>query len=97
MDWPNGLCASVLFAQCQRCQFCYEKLKQLDGTGQVPQAYAYCAVNHVFVKAPIDGQLTMKDIMVMIQDRKPVRFSEWLEELRKPKWPQEWQQIFLEY
>ena len=86
-------CVTCYF--CFLCEDCYQKrLAYNTGTKREP-GLLYCGINHKYVKGPIEGWKGVHNGVIMIDGEKPVKFREWLDELKETKWKKAWELFWL--
>jgi hypothetical protein len=76
------------------CKACILDIQDLDGQQQSrDQLYPYCGPQHLRVSVPIQGWKGVREGIVNIQGRDPISFVEWLDNLKRKKWPEAWKRF----
>ncbi|KAK1766356.1 hypothetical protein QBC33DRAFT_612002 [Phialemonium atrogriseum] len=88
-DGPMYLCLDCF--DCDLCEACYVKRQAYNSGTKCEVGSTYCGPNHRYAKGPLEGWRGIKDGVMRIDGEEPIRFTDWLKDLKEKKWEAAWE------
>ncbi|KAJ6567106.1 hypothetical protein B0H19DRAFT_1067341 [Mycena capillaripes] len=90
--WSEPLYQCVICAFTFLCEDCWQKRQESNGVKLTGRSY--CGSNHRYVKGPIEGWKGITKGVMTIEGEEPVKFKDWLDELKEKKWKEGWERFW---
>lgn len=88
-DGPMYLCLDCF--DCDLCEACYVKRQAYNSGTKSEVGSTYCGPNHRYAKGPLEGWRGIKDGVMRIDGEEPIKFTDWLKDLKEKKWEAAWE------
>lgn len=95
-SWWGGrsLYQCVICTYTYLCEDCFQKRQGYNLGTKRPPGENYCGLNHKYIKGPIEGWKGITKGVMKIEGEKPVKFKDWLDELKEKKWNAAWDRFW---
>ncbi|KIX01404.1 uncharacterized protein Z518_09130 [Rhinocladiella mackenziei CBS 650.93] len=77
------------------CEPCYQKRQAYNKGAHCEIGRTYCGRDHQYIKGPIEGWKGIKNGVMKIDNQEPVKFKDWLEDLKNNKWKEAWERFWM--
>jgi tetratricopeptide (TPR) repeat protein len=79
------------------CEDCYQRRQLYNSDEHAERSWRnFCGKNHRYIKGPIKGWEGIKNGVMTIEGEEPIKFRDWLDNLKEIKWKKAWEEFWEE-